>query len=245
MERHMPQWLPERYRNLYKSWRARIVLHYRHILNYFSNFISENHYQCFMMLWCLYAVVIYVLNKLYFGIPHLIRWKSFLCARTEGGDAFGLIILASEHSRCIWTNYKFNSCWASQGEVFEKRMNFSYKNIKTLNCPLAICKKYLQNMEVPRFGRNLLWEGLSKEILTVGPGGGREGGGREEGGAARKTEPSPRADEKDAMSVHNDWICEHRKIRCQKWVRPDFTKMHQIRVIVTGKCVRVLGLTRI
>ena len=42
---------------------------------------------------------------------------------------------------------------------------------------LDVCKKYLQNMEVPRFGRNLGREVLSKEILTVGLGLAAEGRG--------------------------------------------------------------------
>ena len=49
--------------------------------------------------------------------------------------------------------------------------------MKNMCFSLDVCKKYLQNMEVPRFGRNLGREVLSKEILTVGLGLAAEGGG--------------------------------------------------------------------
>ena len=49
--------------------------------------------------------------------------------------------------------------------------------MKNMCFSLDVCKKYLQNMEVPRFGRNLGREVLSKEILTAGLGLAAEGGG--------------------------------------------------------------------
>ena len=66
--------------------------------------------------------------------------------------------------------------------------------MKNMCFSLDVCKKYVQNMEVPRFGRTLGGGGQGKASLLWVVGGRRREEVRRRG--EKKTEPSPRGEEK-------------------------------------------------